>query len=57
MGFFKNKEDMFNHRAKRFDEEAERYLQRGNTEKASWAKEQAKENRDKANKYKGQNGW
>jgi hypothetical protein len=57
MGFFKNKEDMFNHRAKRFDKEADRYSQRGNTEKASWAKDQAKENRDKANKYKGQNGW
>lgn len=57
MGFFKNKEHMFTHRAERFDKEAERYSERGNTEKENWAKQQAKENREKADKYKGQEGW
>lgn len=32
MGFFKNKEHMFNHRAERFDKEAEQYSERGDTE-------------------------
>ena len=39
------------------EREADRYSQRGNTEKANWAKDSAKENREKANKYKGQKGW
>lgn len=57
MGFFKNKEEMFNHRAERFEREAERYAEKGNSEKASWAKEQQQENLEKAKKYKGQDGW
>ena len=57
MGFFKNKEDMFKHRADRFEKEVDRYAKQGKTEKADWAKEQVKENRDKANTHKGENGW
>lgn len=43
--------------AERFEKEAEQYLKRGNNEKANCAKGQAKENREKAEKYKGQEGW
>lgn len=48
---------MFNHRANRFEQEADRYSQRGNTKKADWAKKQAEDNREKANQYKGKDGW
>lgn len=57
MGFFKDKEEMFNHRADRFSREADQYVREGKTEKAEWAKEQEIENREKADKYKGQDGW
>lgn len=57
MAFFEDKTDMFKHRAERFGRQAEDYLKKGKTEKANWAKEQEKENRDKAEKYKGQKGW
>ncbi|AQQ65188.1 MULTISPECIES: hypothetical protein [Bacillus] len=57
MGFFKDKEEMFNHRADRFSREADQYVREGKTEKAEWAKEQEFENREKADKYKGQDGW
>lgn len=57
MGFFKNKEEMFNHRAERFEREAERYAEMGNSDKERWAREQQQENLEKANKYKGQEGW
>jgi len=57
MGHYKNKEEMFNARADRFEEEAKRYAKKGDTEKANWAKKQAKENRKKAKKYKGDDGW
>ena len=44
---FKDKEEMFNHRADRFSREADQYVREGKTEKAEWAKEQEFENREK----------
>lgn len=57
MSFFKNKEEMFNHRAKQFENSRERYEKKGNIEKADWASEQIKHNQSQAEKYKGQEGW
>lgn len=57
MRYFDNKEEMFIHRAKRFEKEAERYAEKGNIEKEKWARKQQQENLEKANKYKGQEGW
>lgn len=57
MAFFKNKEDMFNHRADRFKREGKEAERRGNTTKSDWCSQQEKENREKAKKYKGQEGW
>lgn len=57
MGFFKNKEDMFNHRADRFKNDGDEYADKGNSKKAEWCYEQEEENREKAEKYKGQKGW
>ncbi|NHA32723.1 hypothetical protein AXF43_30725 [Bacillus paranthracis] len=34
MGFFKDKEEMFNHRADRFSREADQYVREGKTEKS-----------------------
>lgn len=57
MSFFKNKSEMFGHRSERFEKEADRYDKKGNTEKADWARGQVKENKEKAEKYKGEEGW
>lgn len=57
MAFFKNKEDMFNHRADRFKRDGQEAERRGNTTKSDWCLRQEKENREKAKKYKGQEGW
>lgn len=57
MAVYKNKEEMFKHRAERFKEEVSRYEKRGNLSKAEWAKEQVKHNESQAEKYKGQEGW
>ncbi|MFB9861003.1 hypothetical protein ACFPFV_11630 [Salinicoccus siamensis] len=57
MGFFKNKEEMFKHRANQFDKSAKTYAKNGNNKKEDWAREQANINREKAVKYKGEKGW
>lgn len=61
MGFFKNKSDMFNHRAERFKQEGDRHWAaakngQGNFhyEKAKKCYDQANENREKAQKFKNQ---
>lgn len=48
---------MFNHRADRFEQEADRYAKRSNSEKSAWAKDEAEKNREKAKQYKGEEGW
>ena len=63
MAFYKDKEEMFQHRANRFEREGkEHWAKAKNGEgdyhfgKAKKCFEQAKENKEKAQQYKGQ-GW
>lgn len=57
MSFFKDKKEMFSHRAERMEREVERATKKGNSDKADWARGQVKENREKADKYKNDKGW